>query len=63
MRIHVKTLDGEYIFGALIIGKLTPTELTHITGLPVFKMADGKFVTCSPEMLKRINERLEINGV
>jgi hypothetical protein len=56
-------LDGEYIFGALIIGKLTPTELTHITGLPVFKMADGKFVTCSPEMLKRINERLEINGV
>lgn len=63
MRIHVKTLDGQYIFGSLNIGRLKPTELLHISGLPVFQMADGKFVICSKEMLARINERLGILGI
>jgi hypothetical protein len=52
-RIHVKTLSGESIFGALIIGRLTKTDQAG-----VYLMADGVPVTCSDEMLARINARL-----
>ena len=60
MNLHVLTMWGRPIFGSLNIGRLEKTELIHITGVPVYKMADGKLVTCTPEMLKRINERLDI---
>ena len=60
MRIHVKTLDGQPLFGALNIGRLERTDLIHISGLPIFKMTDGQHVTCSLKMLSRINERLDI---
>ncbi len=63
MRIHVKTLKGDYIFGALNIGRLTATNLVHINKFPVFKMSNGEQVTCSLEMLKRINDRLDINSI
>lgn len=52
-RIHVKTLNGESIFGALIIGRLTKTDQAG-----VYLMADGVPVTCSDEMLARIDSRL-----
>ena len=52
-RIHVKTLSGESIFGAVIIGRLTKTDQAG-----VYLMADGVPVTCSDEMLARINARL-----
>ena len=54
-RIHVKTLNGESIFGALIIGRLTKTDQDG-----VYLMADGVPVTCDDEMLARINERLNL---
>lgn len=52
-RIHVKTLNGESIFGSLNIGRLTKTDQDG-----VYLMADGVPVTCSDEMLARINQRL-----
>ena len=52
-RIHVTTLNGESIFGALIIGRLTKTDQEG-----VYLMANGVKVTCDNEMLARINERL-----
>ena len=52
-RIHVTTLNGESIFGALIIGRLTKTDQEG-----VYLMADGVPVTCDDEMLARINTRL-----
>lgn len=52
-RIHVKTLNGESIFGALIIGRLTKTDQDG-----VYLTADGLPVTCDKEMLERINTRL-----
>jgi len=53
-RIHVKTLDGEEIYGSLNIGKLTKTDQDG-----VYLMADGVPVTCDKVMLSRINERLD----
>ena len=53
-RIHVKTLNGESIFGSLNIGKLLKTDQEN-----VYLMADGVPVTCNKEMLARINERLD----
>jgi hypothetical protein len=52
-RIHVTTLSGESIYGSLNIGRLTKT---HQDG--VYLRADGLPVTCSDEMLARINTRL-----
>jgi hypothetical protein len=52
-RIHVKTLEGELIFGSLNIGKLVKSDQDDI-----YLMADGVPVTCDKEMLARINERL-----
>ena len=52
-RIHVKTLSGESIFGALIIGRLTKTDQDG-----VYLMANGVKVACSDEMLARIDSRL-----
>ena len=57
-RIHVKTLNGESIFGSLNIGRLTKTDQAG-----VYLMADGVPVTCSDEMLARINQRLNFLGV
>ena len=54
-RIHVTTLSGESIFGSLNIGRLTKTDQAG-----VYLMADGVPVTCSDEMLARINERLNL---
>lgn len=54
-RIHVTTLNGESIFGALIIGRLTKTDQDG-----VYLMADGVPVTCDDEMLARINARLNL---
>lgn len=62
MRIHVKTLDGQFIFGSLNIGRLKPLNLLHISGNRIYEMENGKRVHCSEEMLKRINERLDILG-
>jgi hypothetical protein len=53
-RIHVKTLQGELIFGSLNIGRLIKTDQDG-----VYLMADGVPVTCNKEMLARINERLD----
>jgi hypothetical protein len=53
-RIHVKTLEGELIFGSLNVGRLTKTDQES-----VYLMADGVPVTCDKEMLARINERLD----
>ena len=52
-RIHVTTLTGESIFGSLNIGTLVKTDQHG-----VYLMADGLPVTCSDEMLARINTRL-----
>ena len=52
-RIHVKTLNGESIFGALIISRLTKTDQDG-----VYLMADGVPVTCDDKMLARIDARL-----
>ena len=52
-RIHVKTLNGESIFGSLNIGRLAKTDQDG-----VYLMADGVPVTCDDEMLARINTRL-----
>ena len=52
-RIHVTTLSGDTIFGSLNIGRLVKTDQDG-----VYLMADGVPVTCSKEMLARINERL-----
>lgn len=57
-RIHVTTLNGESIFGALIIGRLAKTDQAG-----VYLMADGVPVTCDDEMLARINERLNFLGL
>ena len=54
-RIHVTTLSGESIFGSLYIGRLIKTDQDG-----VYLMADGVPVTCSDEMLVRINGRLKI---
>lgn len=62
MRIHVLTLQGKYIFGALNIGHLDRTDAVHLSGEPIYKMACGQLVLCSQEMLLRIRERLRING-
>ncbi len=43
-------------------GCLASDLYTPLIDLPVFQMADGKFVICSKEMLARINERLDILG-
>jgi len=53
-RIHVKTLQGELIFGSLNIGRLLKTDQENI-----YLMADGVPVTCDKVMLARINERLD----
>ena len=53
-RIHVKTLEGELIFGSLNIGRLLKTDQENI-----YLMADGVPVTCDKVMLARINERLD----
>jgi len=63
MRIHVLTLQGKYIFGALNIGHLDRTEMVHLSGEPVYKMSCGQLVLCSQDMLRRISERLRINGL
>jgi len=52
-RIHVKTLEGELIFGSLNIGRLVKSDQDG-----VYLMADGVPVTCDKKMLLRINERL-----
>jgi hypothetical protein len=52
--IHVKTLQGESIFGSLNIGRLVKTDQDG-----VYLMADGVPVTCDKKMLARINERLD----
>jgi hypothetical protein len=53
-RIHVKTLEGELIFGSLNIGRLIKSDQDG-----VYLMADGVPVTCDKVMLARINERLD----
>jgi len=53
-RIHVKTLEGELIFGSLNIGRLIKSNQDG-----VYLMADGVPVTCDKKMLLRINERLD----
>ena len=63
MRIHVKTLDGQYIFGSLNIGRLKPLNLVHISGERIYEMKNGQRVICTQEMLRRINERLDILGI
>jgi hypothetical protein len=57
-RIHVTTLSGETIFGSLNIGRLVKSDQGG-----VYLMADGVPVTCSDEMLARINTRLNFLGV
>ena len=52
-RIHVKTLSGKTIYGALIIGRLNKTDQEG-----VYLMMDGVKVTCCDEMLARIDSRL-----
>ena len=52
-RIHVTTLSGESIYGSLNIGRLNKTDQDG-----VYLTADGLRVTCSDEMLARINTRL-----
>ena len=52
-RIHVKTLSGKIIYGALNIGRLTKTDQEG-----VYLMQNGVKVTCSDEMLARIDSRL-----
>jgi hypothetical protein len=52
--IHVKTLQGELIFGSLNIGRLIKTDQDG-----VYLMANGVPVTCDKIMLARINERLD----
>jgi len=56
-RIHVKTLDGEEIYGSLNIGKLTKTDQD---GVYLISTRDNKSVavTCDDEMVRRINDRL-----
>jgi hypothetical protein len=53
-RIHVKTLNGESIYGSLNVGRLLKTDQEN-----VYLMADGVPVTCDKVMLARINERLD----
>lgn len=52
-RIHVTTLSGKIIFGALIIGRLTKTDQDG-----VYLMPNGVKITCDDEMLARIDSRL-----
>lgn len=58
MRIHVKKLDGQNVYGSLNIGELKATNIVHISGNPCFFMND-ELVYCSLEMYQRINERLQ----
>jgi hypothetical protein len=57
-RIHVKTLQGELIFGSLNIGRLLKSDQDG-----VYLMADGVLVNCDKVMLARINERLDFLGI
>jgi hypothetical protein len=56
-RIHVKTLEGELIFGSLKIGRLIKSDQDGVY------LADGVPVTCDKVMLARINERLDFLGI
>lgn len=58
--IFVTKLNEEEIFGSLNIGHLTLTNITSISGKPVFRMESGEEVYCSRAMFERIEKRLTI---